>query len=206
MDLVVPDNNAHRYYYRTPRNDWGEVEPYFAEVYPDRKNTVNYFVNDYVTAGEVRRMLKEAPVGSYHGGDLNPMEGKYIQIAMTQGEKLRNAKNPLSFMKAIVGPTNNPKIGNYSTDSYPLILRAGKGDGRELRYIEGSYSPLNQAGRFDKFGLGTDRAVTAKDLADLEERLQVINETLKRLNPKARKARIKDGEIVYPHMMVIKTK
>lgn len=205
MDRVTSDNNAQRYYYRTPETEYGEYEPYFAEIYPDRKNTVNYFINDYVAADEVKRMVNEAPVGSYHGGDLNP-KNKYTEIARTQGEKLRNAKNPISFIDAIIGPSTNPKISNYSTDSYPLILRGANRPDRELRYIEGSYSPLNGAGISDRFKLGTTKATNAEELAELQEKLEEINATLKRLNPKARKARIKDGEIVFPHMMILKTK
>ena len=173
----------------------------FANITPSKPNILNLHLSDKSTNMPAMKVIKESPKGTYVGDTMWEGEGENAPLskAATVGQKLLNTDGTFDFWKALFSKPNT-KIVNYSEDSYPYLLRQAKNKGFGLRYLENVYTPLNSSGVNSTF------LNNIKD-SDIKTQLNLINkEYIRKANPKARKAIIKDGQILFPHPMIIKTK
>lgn len=173
----------------------------FASIEKYSPNTLNIHLSNPGSTYPAIKLATESPAGTYIG-DITFTPNKERSKNFTIGQKLINAdlnKDPLGFIKTLFGSSSKDVPFNYSTDSYPIILQStSKFPNSELRYLEGVYSPLNNRGNATFIG---ELDLEGKSLS---ERLKLINKFIHSKNPKARKAIVRDGEILFPHPLIYK--
>lgn len=173
----------------------------FASIEKDNPNTLNLHLSNPGSTFPSVSLATKSPSGTYIG-DATFRLDKTRNTNYPIGQQLINAdieEKPLNFVKILFGNAQKDMPVNYSTDSYPIILESkNRFPNSELRYLENVYTPLN--------GLGNNTFINGLDLKgkSLKEQLKLINNFILSKNPKARKAIIRDGEILFPHPMIYK--
>ena len=173
----------------------------FASIEKYSPNTLNIHLSNPGSTYPATKLATESPAGTYIG-DVTFTPNKERNKNFTVGQRLINAdlnNDPLGFIKTLFGSSPKDIPFNYSTDSYPIILQSVSDfPNSELRYLKNVYSPLNNRGNASFIGK------LELEGKSLDERLKLINEFIRSKNSKARKAIIKNGEILYPHPIIYK--
>lgn len=201
IEGTLKDTQTKVYARRTKNKEGKEKFSTFASIEKDNPNTLNIHLTNPGSTFPAISLATKSPSGTYIG-DATFRVNETRNTNYPIGQQLINADlegKPLNFAKILFGNAQKDMPVNYSTDSYPIILESkNRFPNSELRYLENVYTPLNK--------LGNNTFINGLDLEgkSLEEQLKLINDFILSKNPKARKAIIRDGEILFPHPMIYK--